>query len=418
MVELLQFARFYYVSEWVGLLLVVAAVVALNRAFGLRYVNALVPSQIIFIFNAVPIIAGFVDDYLGIDRVLHFFLTEFAFIAAICAVYVRLIKMARSKEQLIIRYFSGLTPYVIIAIALMLAVFVYAVTPQDGTSRIEYQTNYWYSLVKPVVQIFGPVAYLSVFIVLFVHNRRGLAYAILIANIAGRVASGSKGAFVINAVTALLMVRDLELTSKFRLNRIDVVIAVAGLSVGLVLTLQRLKLTVADLWDRIMLFGEPTLLTYFAPDPTAACRSLTLLAKMHRGWARILGDPTALNIDTLFGYAWTIQYVGVNTFTGPNARYSAYLMCNFPGFGIMFGLIMTVLYLVLISGAVKTADRQNRFFPVVYAFAVFSMTTAGQDFNLLMQDINFLIGMTIVIALLPRVRAALEPEPSSHHEAV
>lgn len=410
MIELLEFARFHYFSEWISLLAVIVGVIAINRAFRLNFINALVPSQTIFIFNAIPIIAGFVDGYLSINLVTHFFLTEVLLLTAICGCYVYITKLARQRSDQIIAFFDGMMPYILIVLALAIAAFVYVVTPQDGTSRIEYQTNYWYSLIKPVLQIFGPLSYFAVFILLFVHEKRLPAYLLLVANVAGSIASGSKGAFMINAITALLLVRDMQLAARFRMGRIDIGIAAAGLILGLAVSLQRLQLTAADLWDRIMLFGEPTLLTYFAPDPTAACRNLTLLAKMHRGWARAIGDPTALNIDTLFGYAWTIQYVGVNTFTGPNARYSAYMICNFPGLQVVFGLIMTLLYLFLIVTAMRKTVGHDRFLPIVYAYAVFSMTTTPQDFNLLMQDINFLIGMVAVMIVLPvakmsRVRA-------------
>lgn len=413
MTELLQYAQFHLLSEWITLAIVIAAIFLINRLFQLNYFNALVPAQIIFVFNAIPVIAGFFDGYLGPDKLVHFFVTEGILMAGVCGVYAFIIRQGREKHDEIGRFFSGSMPYILIAISAGLAVFIYMVTPQDGSSRIAYQTNYWYSTIKPIVAIFTPLSYFAVFVILMVHNKRTLAYTLLIVNVIGNVASGSKGAFVMQTLSTLLMIRDLGFTSKFRINRVDLLLAFTGLLGGLVLTLSRLKLTESDLWDRIMLFGEPTLMVYFAPDPTAGCRTLSLLARMHRGWGRMLGDPGALNIDTLFGYAWTIQYVGVNTFTGPNARYSSYMICNFPGPEIFFGFIMTALYLFLVCTTLRIAARRNLALPLVYAFVVTSISTVAQDFNLLMQDVNFLMTMIFLLLIAPQIGKQVERTPSS-----
>ncbi|MCW4461889.1 hypothetical protein OK349_09225 [Sphingomonas sp. BT-65] len=406
MIDLLEYARFHYLSEWVALTVLLAAILFLNRLVGLRYVNALLLAQIIFVFNAIPVIAGFVDGYLPIDRVVHFFLTETILMIATCAVYTFIVRRGMAQNERIAAFFTGAVPYLLIVVGAGLAVFTYMVTPQDGTSRIMYQTNYWYSLVKPISAIIGPLSYFGAFLLLTVHRQRVPAYGLLIVSVLGGVASGSKGAFVTQALLAFLMVRDLGLTGMFRVALTDVALGAAGLAAGVALSLQRLRLDVSHLWDRIMLYGEPTLLTYFAPDSTAACNNLSLLAKMHRGLARMLGDPGALNIDTLFGYAWTIQYVGVNTFTGPNARYSAYLTCNFPGWLVLFGLIITCLYFFLVVTTTRLADRTRLFYPAIYSFLIFSISSIGQDFNILMQDISFLLGMVAVMIILPRVWAS------------
>lgn len=401
MTELLDYARFYDISEWLALVLLIGGLLFLNRCFGLRYFNALLLSQIILIFNAIPIIAGYASGYLPAERVIHFASTEAVLMITMCAVYAFIVKQALANPELTGKFFTGTVLYILILSGLALAIFSYAITPQDGTSRILYQTNYWYSVIKPFSALIIPLSYFAAFVVLMVHRRRVPAYSLLIISVLGSIAAGSKGAFVTQALVAFLMVRDFGMTTRYRVGRADVALGVAGLAAGVALSLQRLRLNVADLWDRVMLYGEPTLLTYFAPDPTAACNSLSLFAKMHRGWARAFGDPGALNIDTLFGYAWTIQYVGVNTFTGPNARYSAYMACNFPDELTPFGLAMTGLYFLLLTTAIRWSTRKELFFPVILSFSVFSLSTIGQDFNVLMQDINYLIAFLVLMLVLP-----------------
>lgn len=402
MVELLEFARFYHTSEWFFLLAVIVSILLLNKVCGLNAINALISAQIMLVFNAIPIIAGMVDNYLPVSRVWFFFLTEAIFMIAVCWVYRGVLKLGRNNMEIISNAFGGITPYVLILVSFSIAAFAFVFQPDEGTSRIMYQTNYWYSLLKPFIALFTPLSFLAVFVILQVERRRVPAYTLLLANVLGGVASGSKGAFVIQAVSGLLIVRDIGLGRTFQLQKMDVAVAALGLTSGVVVSLQRLQLVVGDLWDRVMLFGEPTLLVYFAPDPTVACRNLSLIARMHRGWARMLGDPGALNIDTLFGYAWTMQYTGVNTFTGPNARYSAYMICNFPGWDIAFGVLMSALYLFLIGFAIRIATRQSRMVPIVYAFVVFSLMNAAQDFNVIMQDINFLLFISTMLIIFPR----------------
>ena len=64
---------------------------------------------------------------------------------------------------------------------------------------------------------------------------------------------------------------------------------------------------------------------------------------------------------------------------------------------------MTALYFTLVITAIRACFRQNLFVPVVYAFVVSSITLVGQDFNVLMQDINFMIGLIVLMAILPRL---------------
>ena len=400
MVDFLAYSELHRLPEWVALGFLVFFVFYSGKLFGLKYINALLPAQVILIFNAVPIISGIFENHLEINRIVYFFIAESGFLVVLYAAYSYILRITRGNYDKIALMLSGYVPYVMIVISIFVAIFVYFFTPQDGRSRILYQVDYWYSFVKPFIQLFAPISYFAVFLILFSSQRRIPAYGLLLVNVLGSIASGSKGAFVLQTVTALLMVRDLDFARQFHFKRIDISVAVIGLIAGVAVSLDRLQLQFTDLWDRIMLFGEPTILTYYSTDPTAACSSLSLLAKMHRGWARALGDSGAMNIDTLFGYAWTIQYVGVNTFTGPNARYSSYMICNFPGPQIFFGIVMTAFYFSLMVVAVKLASRQRTFLPVVYAFAVFSISQAGQDFNLLMQDVNFGIAFVVLLVAI------------------
>jgi len=401
MLELAELAKFYTAIEWYTLLFVIIAIFLSSRLFDLRYINALFVAQFFAVFNAVPIISGYYSGLVPNYLVIQFILSESIFLMGIMFVYSMILNRMKMNFHNLDNLFGLKTIYFLIFCSFIFTVFNYIFTPQDGSSRIGYQTNYWYSFIKPVYQISTPASFFISFILILNNRYKISAYLLLILNIFASIASGSKGAFVMQALTAFLIIRDANVVTNYKFSKFDLISAATSLILALVLTLDRLQVSFSDLIYRILLFGEPTLMTYYAPSPTSACENLTTFAKMHRGWARALGDPSAMNIDTLFGYAWNIQYFGTNTFTGPNARFGAYMACNFPGFSIVIGLFVSAIYLCLIAISARSAKHRPGMLVIIYPFCIYSLIASGQDFNILMQDINILllfIGISVMSA--------------------
>jgi hypothetical protein len=391
MLELAELAKFYTPAEWYALFFVIIAIFFSSRLFNLRYINALFVAQFFAVFNAVPIISGYFSGLVPKYLVFQFIFSESVFLMGIMFAYSIILNQMKLYFQDIDKLVDIKTIYVLIFCSLLFAIFNYIFTPQDGSSRIGYQTNYWYSFIKPIYQISTPASFFISFILILNNRYKISAYILLALNILASIASGSKGAFIMQALTAFLIIRDANAFTNYKFSKFDLIAATSSLIVALVLTLDRLQVSFSDLIYRILLFGEPTLMTYYAPSPTSACENLTTFAKMHRGWARALGDPSAMNIDTLFGYAWNIQYFGTNTFTGPNARFGAYMACNFPGLSIIIGLLVSAIYLSLIAISARSAKRRPGMLVIIYPFCIYSLIASGQDFNILMQDINILL---------------------------
>jgi hypothetical protein len=141
-------------------------------------------------------------------------------------------------------------------------------------------------------------------------------------------------------------------------------------------------------------------LTYFADQPTAACESVSTFASMHRGLARLAGDSSANDIDTLFGFALMIEATGFNTFTGPNARLSAYALCNFADERIVFWAIVVVAYLGLMLIVFSLSLNRPGLLAIVYPFFLVSLAAASQDFNLIMQDITLCCALLCVLVFI------------------
>jgi hypothetical protein len=286
----------------------------------------------------------------------------------------------------------------------LLAVFNFVLAPDDGSSRISYMTESWFSLLKPFIQIATPLSYLGAFLLLLTPGRKALGYLLLGISILANIATGSKASFLLSLGFAYLAVRDLAAGQKITMTKTERSVIIIIVTFAALFALSRLAVSAQDLIDRFMLYGEATIMTYFSPDPTAACSNLSLFASMHRGVARLLGDPTAKDIDTLFGFALMIEQTGVNTFTGPNARLSAYFLCNFPGTKFIFGTIVVGSYLMLARSVFARTVQRPWLCALFYPFLLASLHGASQDFNLIMQDITILCALWLALATTQRSR--------------
>ena len=401
MKDLLDLIVFDTSFAWTLLTITVLAIFLIPRLFGVKWLNGLMFAQITLVFNAISIIAGLSTDSISNERGIHFFVVEFAFLAAMYAIYGRLIRHRAKVLDALQRFFDGPGAVPFVCFIALIAVFNYLATPTDGSSRIEYMTGTWFSLLKPFIQFATPLSHLGVFILLLNKRRRRLGYALLATAVLSNVMTGSKASFAFGLFTAFLALRDFVIDPKLQIRSADKLKLSLFMAVAVSLALTRLDVSAADVSDRFFLFAEPTIMTYFSDRPTAACENVSTFASMHRGWARLAGDPSATNIDTLFGFALMIEAVGVNTFTGPNARLSAYALCNFADERIVLCVIVVVAYLGLLLLVFSLSLDRPGLLAIVYPFILVSLAGASQDFNLIMQDITFFCALLIALVFIP-----------------
>lgn len=391
MKDLLELIVFDTVFAWALLAITVVGIIVTPKLFGVKLLNGLLFSQITLFFNATTVIAGLSTDAIPVERGIHFFAVEFAFLAAMYAVYGRLIRNRVRVIDALNRFFDGPFARPFVAFMVLIAIFNYVATPTDGSSRIQYMTGAWFSLLKPFIQLATPLSYLGVFILLLNPRRRGLGYLLLVTAVIGNVLTGSKASFAFSLFTAFLALRDLSIAPRMQIRGADKLKLSVFVGAMVALALTRLDVSAGDVSDRFFLFGEATIMTYFSERPTAACENVSTFASMHRGWARLAGDASANNIDTLFGFALMIETVGINTFTGPNARLSAYALCNFPDERILLCAIVVVAYLGLLLAVFRRTLSRPTHLAIFYPFFLVSLAGASQDFNLIMQDITIYI---------------------------
>jgi hypothetical protein len=391
MTNLLDLLVFQGVFSWSLIVITLSAMIVLSRLFGLNYLNGLLHAQVMLFFNATTIIAGLDSEAVSIGRGFHFYIIEFSFLALTFSTYRYLLNHRVRVLASMQEFFNGHGALFVTTSVVAIAFFNYILAPTDGSSRIAYMTEAWFSLIKPFIQLVTPLSYLGVFIMFLNPRRRHLGYVLMVVTVIANIATGSKASFAINLFIAFLTLRDLAGPIRFgiRLQELLTLSLFAGLAVIFALT--RLDVSGSDILDRFFLSGEATILTYFSDTPTAACANVSTFASMHRGWARLLGDASAQNIDTLFGFALNIEEFGVNTFTGPNARLSAYVLCNFEGARVIFGALVVMTYLLLMLVLFRRLLKHPTYLTFVYPFLLTSLGVAAQDFNLIMQDITIFV---------------------------
>lgn len=395
MKELLSLLTFDTFASWLVILLVFLLIITIPRLFHVDWLNGLLLAQVTLFFTSLTTIAGLSNGVISLQLGIHFFSVEYIFYIVEYALYGYLLRSRAKVLVALNSFFGGKMALPFLAVSILICIFNYLVLPGEGGSRIAYMTGAWYSFVKPFIQFLAPLSSIGVFLLLLNKKRRWLGYALLIVVIAGSVISGSKASFAISLVSSFLLLRDLFGETQIKFKLIDKASVVLLLICAIIIALSRLEVGLSDLFDRFFLFGEANLLTYFSDQPTAACDGLSMFAKMHRGWARLAGDISANNIDTLFGYALMIQAIGVNTFTGPNARLSAYALCNFPGINFIFLAIVLAGYAGLALSVFRRFLSSPLILAFVYPFLISSLSSAAQDFNIIMQDITYLLALLL-----------------------
>jgi hypothetical protein len=193
--------------------------------------------------------------------------------------------------------------------------------------------------------------------------------------------SGSKASFIAGAVLGVLLYQDLK-GAKLAISRSLKVSLIIGLSLVAMLTLVHLDVSMTDMAERFARTGESTIMVYYSDDPTAAASGVSTLAKVHRGVAKLLGDRSAADPDTLFGFALSRVEYGSNTLTGPNATISSYMMCNYSGWENLIAVISIIGYLAIVMWFYNVfIYMQSTAMVVLVPFVVGFLNNFPQDYN-------------------------------------
>lgn len=377
---------------------------ALNKLIFGTFVNGVFGVQFSFFFVASVVVHLYAIGAITESRLFHYLVVEVTVFFVLIFFYKRILE--RKKKELISSldyYFNkhSATPAMVILLAILVN---FLFVPWGGESRIEFQTNYWFSLLRPLITLFYPLLAFGFYVHLHNENKK-LATLYLIIIILYSISAGSKASFLITLTIWFFVYRDIYNPNSLRMLKKYSSLALLTI-IGAIINLTVLDVDLLKILERLISFGDAAIMLYQASDPTSACSNLSYFSLMHRGLARIFGDPSAVDIDTLFGFALSLEFYGENTFTGPNARVGPYVLCAFPNWSIILFLLMFTIYILMLNTLLtskrllmKTKKRLALSLP----FVISSINGYMIDYNQGASDMTFIMlffGFLVVYGIM------------------
>jgi hypothetical protein len=378
-----------------------SVVIGLGISYALlrKYFSGLFYVQISFVFNTAIILFGWWLGIVSLVRVVHYFFYEIFTVIGVYWVY-RWILQDKAVLCQGLRNLKGkvLPVLVVVYEAVLCGIVIKCVVGANGASRIAYMEGPWFSFFRPVMSILDPLSCLYM-IRLFDQGKRVIPFTILGLLILSCVLSGSKASFLFSILFSLFLYQDLK-GARLAMSRSFKGVLIVLLFLSTAVTLSRLNVSASDMAARFVETGESTIEVYYSYNPNAAAANVSTFAKIHRGVAKILGDRSAADPDTQFGFALnTIEY-GVNTFTGPNAQIASYMMCNYKGSENLIGVVSIIGYLVTVMLFYRVVIRKRMEHGVgisLLPFLVTSLYTFPQDYNHGMSSVTAICIFSAVI---------------------
>ena len=325
--------------------IVYAALLVFNKLLFKKYLNGL----LLLTFNSGIVFSVILDLYLSnritLEKLSFFIFSDFLIYLIVLVIYFLFIRYNDKEKIYSALFFLNKKYFTLFAIWLVISLIINLNNVSwDGSSRIEFQTAQWYSFVRIIAQIMTPITGLIIIFNLYEKNYIKFSILFLLV-IATSISTGSKSSFVLFFIEYFLIFRDISVV-KFTVRKKTYVTISFILFSFTLLNFVLLAVDLNGLFERIVHYAESTIMIFPSTNPCKVCQDQSLLSLMHRGFARLFGDKSAINIDSLFGFALSAEYYGANTFTGPNARIGSYTLCAFPGFKIF---IMYFVFIVFIS---------------------------------------------------------------------
>jgi hypothetical protein len=369
------------------------------------YLCGLAALQFPTIIVTTVVIDLFIRDLVSFQRLLHFITVEGLLYIAVLLFYRHIIKMPNLATDFI-RFYEKYS-YIVIAPAFLICLINLYNVGGDG-SRIAFQTSYWYSLIRPISTLFVPLLMLGIYIN-FYRKRylAGLCFSGLALFLS--ISAGSKGAFIISIVCWYLIFRDIFRYSLLKLSFKSISFCLICLA-GAYYNLISVGVDLLGIFTRIVSYADASFLIYQADNPTLACADQSTMALSHRGLARLIGDPAAIDPSTLFGFSVSQVFYGGHEFTGPNARIGAYTLCAFPGIGATYMFFLFFLYSITLKSMVYLKIRgisRYKLSSIFLPFVISSLTASLMDYNRVMSDITFVLIMYVLVVffiIIPKRR--------------
>lgn len=379
------------------LILVSTLFAVVNKFLMKKFICGIASLQFSTIIVMSVTIDLYLQGYLMFSRLMHLLLFEGG-LSIIVLLFYRKITRIKHLDIHLVRFYKKyiwlwLTPIIFLTFANFYFV-------GDGGSRIEFQTQFWFSFLRPFLNICYPILVLGIYVNLYLKSYK-TAFFLLFTALIFSISSGSKGMFIISVVSWFFVYRDIFKLNPLPLNFKTVSLVLIIIS-GAFINLIYVNVNLAGILERIISYADATILIYQADIPILACSDQSSLSLTHRGLARLLGDPSASNAETIFGFAVAEIFYGGHNFTGPNARIGAYALCAFPGYKIIYLIGVFFCYLFLLSTFVKYRLKEISKYKLIgffVPFIIYSLMASLIDYNRVMSDITLIfIGYIVLVA--------------------
>jgi hypothetical protein len=371
--------------------IVYIGILLLNKWLFNKYFNGL----LLLTFNSAIVFSVILDLFISkkitSEKLLFFIFSDLFIYLIVLVLYFFFIRYNNKEKTYSTLLFLNNKYFSLFAIWLLISLLINLNNVSwDGSSRIEFQTAQWYSIVRIITQIMTPITGLLVIFNLYERNYLKFSLLFLLV-IAMSIATGSKSSFVLFFIEYFLIFRDISVV-KFKIrNKTYFTISFILLLFSL-FNFILLGVDLNGLFERIVHYAESTIMIFPASNPCKVCQDQSLLSLTHRGFARLFGDKSAVNIDSLFGFALSAEYYGANTFTGPNARIGSYTLCAFPGFKIFVMYFVFVLFISFNLLLIKITSIKYKFLYITSILLFFhGIQQFILDYNTAMSDFTIIL---------------------------
>ena len=377
----------------------------LNKLILKTVINGMLTTNFAATILLAIIIDLYISDNISFGKVVHFIMTQYLVYVFLLFYYKKFVDVVIKNNIISILSKISWKAYItLVSSLLVIAVFIYFNT-QGGGSRIAYQTQRWFSFFRIYMFIVIPLSYIIFIYYLF--NKKFFRGILLLVTIAMlTIVSGSKASFILVFTQFLLLYRDFT-KYKLRLKKRILVLALIAVAGLVYLNLHYLDVDLHQLGKRVIYYGEATIMIYPLEDPESIFQDISMIARIHRGVGRLLGDASSLDPDALFGYAILMNLLngGINTFTGPNASLGAYALAVFPGFYVIIFYLVFILFYSFIWYVFKANVKNNDISALIIACLLFqAITVSFIGYNYAMSYFTLFVCIAICLYIFKRLK--------------
>jgi hypothetical protein len=372
---------------------------------------------IVLVFASAIVFSVFIDlnysHLLNGYRILYFIFSDVLIYLGVLFIYRRVIRSINKEDIFLIFKNFNQKYFVFAVIWLFIGILINLQNVSwEGTSRIAFQTERWYSVIRMISLLINPFIGLLLIFNLYDNNKFKLGILILLTIFLSATA-GSKSGFVFSFIMSFLLYNDICKVT-FRLKPKVYIPFILFIIFATILNFIFIGVDSDKIFERLVHYAEATIMVFPSKNPCLVCEQQSFIALLHRGFGRLFNDPSSLLDNNLFGFALSSEFYGGETMTGPNARIGAYSICAFPGIKIIILYSIFIIFGAINYVLIKITERKKSFIFISSLLVVIdTLQHFVLDYNVAMSNFTLIIFIYIFLTLSFILRFDLKQEKFS-----